>query len=118
MKVKVSLQHKDRKVLRLKVGEHSFTVLLVDLPNEFVEVYKCVANSCSPVTFDVTDQYGRIEFEDRIEGLSTVIYRFIHSNEVFAELHVIPILIDANEVLSKVSNLLETLLIARRLGAG
>jgi len=77
-----------------------------------------VANSCSPVAFDVTDQYGRIEFEDRVEGLSTIIYRFIHNNEVFAELHVVPIMIDASDIVGKVANLLETLLLARRLGAG
>jgi len=115
----ITLSQGEKKRLQLKSQKsYRFIVRLADLHNEYVEVYRCVSNSCSPLAFDITDQNGIIIFEDRVEGLNTIIYRFIHKSSVFAELHVIPILIDANEILNKVANLLETLLIARRLGAG
>lgn len=111
----ITLEANERKVIRLKQGVYNFIVKLVDLPNEYVEIYKCVSNQCKCIGYDVTDPYGVIEFSDSIEGLATITYRFIHNGTVFGELQVIPIVIDVNDVLQRVTGFIETLLFARRL---
>lgn len=110
----IVLETGEKKVIKLKHGNHVFKVRLIDLPNEFVEVYRCVANKCKCVYFDETDQYGVIVFEDNIEGLSTIVYKFIHNGRVFGEIHVVPIIIDTDNIIRKTTSLIETLLFAKR----
>ena len=111
----IVLESGGKEVIKLKHGSYVFRVKLVDLPNEFVEVYRCVSNQCRCIHFDLTDQYGIIEFEDSVEGLATIVYRFIHKGRVFGEIHVIPIVIDASEIIRKTTSLIETLMFARRI---
>jgi hypothetical protein len=108
--ISIVLESRSREVLKLKHGIYKFRVRLVDLVNEFVEVYRCVTNTCKCIHFDVTDFHGTITFEDKIEGLSTIVYRFLYTNGVYAELHVIPIAIDAEEIIRKVVDLTTTIL--------
>ena len=108
--VTVVLETGDQEVLHLKPGHYVFVVKLVDLLNEYVEIQRCVGNKCKRIFFDTTDGNGVITFEDTVMGLSTITYRFINRDRVFAELQVIPIIIDANEVVNRAMSLLDTIL--------
>ena len=114
MQVSVVLESGEKRIIKLKLGSYIFRVKLIDLPEEFIEVYRCVANECKCIDFVLTDQYGIIEFEDSVEGLATIVYRFVHNGRVFGEVHVIPIVIDASEIIRKTTSLIETLIFAKR----
>jgi len=115
MEVRLALECGERKTISLKQGKHDFMVRFVDLPNELVEVYRCLASVCKAFHYDKTDGYGILTFTDEITGLSTITYRFVVKGKVFAELNVIPVIIDVNEILEKTTSLLETLIVAKRL---
>jgi len=110
----IILEKGDKKVVHVKCGSHSFTVKLVDIVNELVDIHKCVSNVCKHIVHDATDYSGVIEFKDEINGVSTVKYLFKVKNKVFAELNIIPVIIDVNEILEKTTSLLETLITAKR----
>jgi len=108
------LETGSKLTVKLNHGIYTFRVKLVDLPNEFVEVYKCV-NQCESLIYDITDQYGLYQFKDEVSGLSTIVYKFKVKGKIFAELHVIPVVIDANEIIKKTFSLIETLIFAKRI---
>jgi hypothetical protein len=113
--VSVVLEARGKEIVKLKPGHYRFKVRLVDLPNEFIEVYKCVGGKCKCIAFDVTDSYGLIEFEDTVDGLSTIVYKFIYSNGVFAELHVIPVVVDAVGIVRKALDMVYNIIFLSRM---
>jgi hypothetical protein len=113
--VKVVLEHGDNATLRLKHGSYVFNIVLVDLPNEFIEIYKCVGGQCKCIAFDVTDPHGLIKFEDTVDGLGTIVYRFLYSNGVFAELHVTPVVVDVDGIVRKALDMVYNIIFLSRM---
>ena len=105
------LETGEKEVVRVKPGTHTFFIKLVDLPNTYVTIYKCVGGRCKKLIDTVTDEQGIVSFIDTVQGLSTIAYRFrLPDGRVFAELHVVPVIIDAEEAVRKVYSLLEVIL--------
>lgn len=110
--ISIAIESGEKETVRLKPSSYVFKVKLIDLPNELIEVIRCVSNRCKTIAYDVTDQYGVIVFEDTIPNtLSSITYRFRVDGRLYGELTVIPIIIDANEIIDRTIDILSRLLV-------
>lgn len=110
--VSISLAHGETKTISVQTGLIEFKVKLIDIENTDVEIHKCTQNNCEFHDLAFADSHGIVTFKDFISGLSTIQYRFVINNNVFAKLNVIPIVIDVNQIVNKTSSLLETIFLS------
>lgn len=107
--VSATLSQGETKTVVTETGLVEFKVKLVDVSNVDVEVHKCVQSKCEFHDITFADSHGIIVFRDIVSGLSTIQYRFVIKNNVFAKLNVIPQVINVNDVVKRTTSLLETI---------